>query len=262
MHTVGRISCLIAVLSILISNIALAQSGDALDALQAEVQAIRQGQEHIKTELAEIKKLLQQGARAAAPGVQAFKPADFTIGTAAVLGDYDAQVTLVGFSDYQCPYCRRHATTVLPALIKKYVDTGKVKIVMREFPIENIHARALGASQAALCAHEQGKYWEMHDLIFSDQKQIEVQNLKSHAQALGLDSGRFNACLDRNKYAAKIKAHQAEGRKFGISGTPSFVLGLTNPRDPDKVRLTKFIRGAKSLPSFEQAIDELLASAE
>jgi protein-disulfide isomerase len=150
----------------------------------------------------------------------------------------------------------------LPELIKKYVDAGKVKIVMREFPIESIHSRAMKASEAALCAAEQGKYWEMHDLIFANNKEIEVDHLKAHAVTLGLDAGTFNACLDRNKYVAQIRSDLTEGQKFGVSGTPSFVAGLTDPDNPDKVKLTKFIRGAKALPFFEQAIDELLASAE
>ena len=98
--------------------------------------------------------------------------------------------------------------------------------------------------------------------MFGDPKQIEVVHLKTHAQTLGLEAGRFNACLDSNKYIAQIRADQSEGQKFGVTGTPSFVLGLTDSSNPDKVKLTKYIRGAKALPSFEQAIDELLASAE
>ena len=118
------------------------------------------------------------------------------------------------------------------------------------------------ASQAALCAAEQNKYWELHDRIFSTPKQLEIENLKSHAQTLGLDNDQFDTCLDKDKYTAQIRADLAEGQKYGVSGTPSFVVGLTNPDDPGKVRLTKFIRGAKSLSSFEQTINELLASAE
>ena len=261
MHFTSRILCtLIVVSAILNTEIVLAQSSVEIESLQTEIQAIRQGQQQIQKDLAEIKKLLQQGNRPTAPKAQAFKPTDLTIGASAVLGNNDAQVTMVGFSDYQCPYCSRHATTVLPELIKEYVDTGKLKIVMREFPIVKLHPRAMNASHAALCAAEQDKYWEMHDLIFSTPKQIEVENLKSHARTLGLDSDQFNSCLDKKKYTAQIRANQIEGQKYGISGTPSFVLGLTNPRDPDKVRLTKFVRGARSLSSFKQVIDELLGT--
>ena len=137
-----------------------------------------------------------------------------------------------------------------------------VKIVMREYPIESIHSRAMDASQAALCAGDQGKYWEMHDLMFGNQQQLAVENLKQHALSLGLDAGTFDACLDANKHTAQIQADLAEGQKLGVSGTPSFVVGLTDPDDPGKVTVTKFIRGAKSFPAFQQAIDELLASAE
>jgi protein-disulfide isomerase len=263
MHIFSRsLGLVAAALSILVSDIALAQSNDEIGALQAEVQAIRQGQEQIQKDLAEIKKLLQQGAKAAPPGQKPFEPTDFEIGTAPVIGDAGAQVTLVEFSDYQCPFCRRHATTVMPALVKDYVDTGKVKIVMREYPIESIHSRALVASQAALCANEQGKYWEMHDIMFDNQKQLASDDLKAYALSLGLETGTFDACLDEGKYEAQIRVYQAEGQKLGVTGTPSFVVGLTDPKDPDKVRLTTFIHGAKQLPAFQQAIDELLTSAE
>ena len=123
----------------------------------------------MKKDLAEIKKLLLQRP-AAAPGQPAFQPTDLVVGKSPVLGEASAPVTLVEFSDYQCPFCKRNATTVLPELVKQYVDSGKVRVVMREMPIESIHQFALGAANAALCAHEQGEYWKMHDLLFANRK--------------------------------------------------------------------------------------------
>ncbi|MGD9265670.1 MAG: DsbA family protein, partial [Lysobacterales bacterium] len=224
--------------------------------LQQEMQALKQGQEQIQKDLAEIKKLLQQGARAPS-GQRAFKPTDTKMGDVAYLGDFEAPVTLIEFSDYHCPFCKRHATTVLNQLSESYIDTGKVRYVMREFPIPNLHPRAEAASKAALCAGEQGAYWAMHDALFNDQKATTDEAFQSMAGTLGLDVEAFSTCLAGDKFDEQIKADKAEGQKYGITGTPSFVMGLTDPDDPDTVHLTKYIRGAQPYATFSAAIDEL-----
>ena len=139
-----------------------ASTKDDLAELKSEVKGLKEGQTAIQTELAAIKKLLEQGAKAA-PSQPGFKPTEITIGDSPVLGDADAIVTLVEYSDYQCPFCSRHYKQVMPELVKNYVESGKLKYVMRENPILSIHSKAMGASQAALCAGDQGKYWEMHN---------------------------------------------------------------------------------------------------
>jgi len=240
---------------------AAASTSSELKALREEVQALREGQQDMQKELEEIKKLLQQGARAA-PGQQAFKPTDLKVGNSPTMGFADAPVTLVEFSDYQCPFCKRHADTVMPDLLKQYVETGRVRFVMREFPIENIHPRAMDASKAALCARDQGKYWEMSGLLFANQKALALDELKAHAVTLGLDMDAFNACLESDRHLAEIRAAQGEAQKMGISGTPSFVIGLTDKKDPNTVHLTKFVRGAQALPVFQQNLDELLKEAD
>ena len=241
---------------------ALAKSDDDLKALQKEVQAIREGQAQMQKDLVEIKKLLQQGTRAApARGQQAFEPTDVQLGDVAYRGPYDAPVTLIEFTDYQCPYCKRHATTVMPPLFKSYGDTGKVRFILREFPIVTLHPRAIAASEAALCAGDQDQYWGMHDALFNDQKANSDENFQQQAAALGLDVSVFAECMNSDKHTEQIKADVAEGRKLGVSGTPSFVVGLTDPEDPSKVHLTKFIRGAQPLPTFSAAIDELIKTA-
>jgi len=230
--------------------------------LKEDIQALKEGQEQIQKDLEEIKKLLKQGARAA-PGQQAFKPADMKLtDNVAIKGENTAPVTLVEFSDYHCPYCKRHATTVLTELQKNYIDTGKLRFVMREFPIPNLHPRAEAAAVAVLCAGDQGNYWGMHDALFNDQKAKTDEAFIAMANSIGLDEAAFVSCLGSDKFDAQIKADQAEGRKLGISGTPSFVVGLTDPDDPATVHLTKFIRGAQPYASFAAAIDELLESAE
>jgi len=226
--------------------------------LQEEVQELKKGQEQIQKDLEEIKKLLQQGAKAA-PRKQGFKPADMKLtDDVAFRGESTAPVTLVEFSDYHCPYCKRHAKTVLTRLQENYIDTGKLRFVMREMPIPNLHPRAYAASMAVLCAGDQGNYWGMHDALFEDQKAKKDEDFKAMADTIGLNATAFNECLASNKFDAQIKADQAEGRKLGISGTPSFVLGLTDPKDSSKVHLTKFIRGAQGYKVFDDAIKEML----
>jgi protein-disulfide isomerase len=241
-----------------------AATSDEIKALEEEVAAIREGQEKMQKDLDEIKKLLEQGARpAAAPSrAQAFQPTDIELGDVPYKGQPDAPVTLIEFSDYHCPYCRRHATTVMPELIKKYVETGKLRFVMREYPIPRLHPRATAASEAALCAGEQGQYWGMHDALFNDQKATSDEAFQQMAEGLGLDMAAFNDCTESDRFVEQIEADIAEGQKLGISGTPSFVVGLTDPEDSSKVSLTKFIRGAQSLPAFSAAIDELLKTRQ
>jgi protein-disulfide isomerase len=239
-----------------------ASTKEDLAGLKEEVEGLKAGQVAMQKDLAAIKKLLEQGARPAAPAQPGFKAADITIDGAPFIGDENAIVTLVEYSDYQCPFCSRHAKQVMPELVKKYVESGKLKIVMRENPIESIHPSAKGASQAALCARDQGQYWEMHDVLFENQRQLSIANLKSYGASLGLDAAAFDACLDDGKYEQQVKDDLASGRKLGIRGTPAFVVGLTDPEDPNKANVTEYISGAQSLDAFSQTIDGLLTKAE
>jgi len=259
MSDFGRL--LVLSIAVFVAGPVLAKSSKEMQALQQDIEALREGQVQIQKELEEIKKLLQQGAARTAPAQQAFKPTDIQLGDVPYLGEEDAPVTLIEFSDYQCPYCKRHATAVMPAIIKNYVDTGKVRFVMREYPIDRLHPRATAASEAALCAGDQGQYWGMHDALFNDQKANTDENFQQYAAALGLDVEAFKECMSTDQFLAQIRADVAEGQKLGISGTPSFVVGLTDKEDSSKVHLTRFIRGAQAQQSFSAAIDELLKTA-
>ena len=120
----------------------------------------------------------------------------------------------------------------------------------------------MNASLAALCAGDQDKYWEMHDMLFDNQRELGVDNLKAFAATIGLDTAAFNECLDSKKYRNRVNGDIASGAKFGVRGTPGFVLGLTDPDDPDKANMSVYIKGAQSFDNFKQAIDGLLESAE
>ncbi len=177
----------------------------------------------------------------------------------AILGDVDAPLTLIEFSDYQCPYCSRFTKEVFPLIKEEYVKTGKVRYVFRDFPIQRIHPNAQKAAEAAQCAGEQGKYWEMHDLLFEKQKAMEIDHLKSYAKEMGLDVTDFNACLDDGKYAKEIMKDLQAGQRAGVRGTPSFVLGKTTKDGNIK---GKFIRGAQPYQEFKKAFEAMLNEEE
>lgn len=249
---------------VLASTPAISGTRADVKALQAEVEVLKQNQEKMSEELTEIRKLLEQGARAApaaAPAGASFKPRDLEVGDSPTMGSADAVVTIFSYSDYQCPFCSRHATTVLPRMVKTYVDTGQVRFVMREYPIEAIHPRAFAASAAAVCADAQGKYWEMHDVIYANQRALSDDDLRSYGQQLELDSAAFEACLADDATHERIRNEISEAYDLGISGTPSFVAGLTGLEDPNTVHVTEYIRGAQSFERFKDVVDGLLQEA-
>ena len=133
---------------------------------------------------------------------------------------------------------------------------------MRQFPLVSIHPRATKASEAVLCAGDQGKYWEVHDRIFRDQRKLSDEDLQAHAEAESLEGGQFKDCLSSGKYTEQVKTDAAEGAKAGVRGTPSFFLGLTDPSNSEKIMATEYIRGAQAFPSFKTAIDKMLSGAK
>ena len=231
-----------------------------MSALSAEVQALKAGQKAIQEELRTIKQLLTNLRRPQQPQAAVRDiNATLDVGSDPFQGSPEARVTLVEFSDYQCPYCGRHTKTVLPQLVKNYVETGKVRYVLRDFPL-HFHQYAAKAHEAAHCAGEQEKYWEMHQQLFGNQGALQREKLPRYAEAAGVtDLAGFQDCLDSGKYAARTKQSLADGAKAGVSGTPSFVLGLTQP-DGSTVKLVKFIRGAQAYQVFQKAIDDLISS--
>jgi protein-disulfide isomerase len=231
-----------------------AQSSD-ITKLQADVTTLRKDLDTVQRELQEIKSLLRE--RAGAPSNE-FRSMVLGLGDGPVKGASDARVTLVEFTDYQCPFCARHHRETVPKLLETYVKTGKVKYVVRDFPLESIHPAAVKAAEAPHCAWESGKYWEMHERLFANPKALAPDDLVAHAQALGLDAPAFKRCLESGKYATRVREAQAEGERAGVRGTPSFFLGVTDPKS-DKITAVVAIRGAHPFAKFEEAIEKLLA---
>jgi protein-disulfide isomerase len=227
-----------------------------VDELKKEIEALREDVKALRNDVQEIKAILQ--SRPPAPAAAPLPPQNVVLdlGTNPFRGDGKASLTLIEFSDYQCPICARHVRETSPLIDKEYVATGKVKYVLLDFPLESIHKLAFRAAEAAHCAGDQGKYWEMHDRLFANQKTLEPLN--AHASALGLNVGRFEACLTGGKYAEQIRKNVAEGQKAVIPGTPVFLLAYTDPTS-SKVKTVARLTGAQPFSIFKNRIDQLLA---
>lgn len=176
---------------------------------------------------------------------------------AGVKGDPNAKVVIVEYSDYQCPFCGRFYADSESKIISKYVDSGKVLLLYKDFPL-SFHPFAEPAAEGARCAGEQGKYWEMHEKIFTEVNKANAQgitptavDLKAWAKTLGLDSTKFDSCLDSGKTKAAVQANFQEGSSFGVSGTPTFFIGKVGGTAEQVV-------GAQPYAVFEQALDNAL----
>jgi protein-disulfide isomerase len=226
------------------------------DELKKEIEALRDDVRALRTEVQEIKTILQSRPAVPSPPPQ---NVILDLGANPFRGDLKARLTLVEFSDYQCPICARHVRETSPLIDKEYVATGKVKYVLLDFPLESIHKLAFRAAEAAHCAGDQGKYWEMHDRLFANQKALEPWS--AHAAALDLNVGRFEACLTGDKYAERIRKNVAEGQKAVIPGTPVFLLAYTDPTS-SKVKTVARLTGAQPFSIFKNRIDQLLAEQQ
>jgi protein-disulfide isomerase len=159
-------------------------------------------------------------------------------------GPKDAPVTIVEFSDFECPYCGAAHDTV-EQVMSTYA--GKVRLVYRQFPL-NFHPHAAKAAEASLCAADQGKFWEYHEALFKNQKKLDLPDLKAHATEVGLDANKFSQCLDSGDKKKAVDADQQAGLAAGVGGTPAFFINGI------------FLNGAQPLDEFKKVIDGELAS--
>lgn len=163
-------------------------------------------------------------------------------------GPADARITIVEYSDFQCPYCKMFYENTYIRLRQRYGD--QVRFVFRDFPLDSIHPQARPAAEAAQCAHEQGKFWEYHDVIFANQQALQPQDLKRYAQQLGLDTEKFNNCVDTRKYQASVEADFQDGVRRNVTGTPTFFIN------------GQVLVGAQPFESFQTLIDQFAGAGD
>lgn len=163
-----------------------------------------------------------------------------------IKGDSNAPVTIIEWGDFECPFCGRFYSQTLSQIDSNYIETGKVKLVYRDFPL-SFHANAQKSAEAAECAGEQGKYWEMHDKLFESGVSGGVNSFKQYAKELGLSSAEFDDCLDSGIMEQEVKKDMQDGGAAGITGTPGFIINGV------------LISGAQPYNVFKQVIDAELA---
>jgi len=191
---------------------------------------------------------------------QPSQPVKISLDNDPIRGDPDAPITIVEFSDFQCPFCARFHVQTLPLLLEEYIDSGKVNLVYRDFPIQSIHPNALPAAVAAECANEQGKYWEYHDTLFEKQNDWSrldsdsaISKFSQYASNTGLEQQQFDSCLESGKYLEEVQGDLSDGRDYDITGTPGFFIGN------DDIGFVK-INGAQPFDSFQKIIDAQLGT--
>jgi protein-disulfide isomerase len=218
------------------------------DAIVGELKQIRQLLEKQQTQLA--------AAMAPRPAASPAPPekVQMSVGNGwYAIGRDDAPVTLVEFADYQCPFCKKFHTDAYAELKKNYIDTGKVRFVSRDLPLE-FHPLALKAAEATRCAGDQGKYWELRDALYSAAAPPNDEVIKKAVESLSLETQAFNTCLASDKYKSDVQKDATEAAQLQISGTPTFVLAKSSRDKLDGIRIV----GAQPYVAFQTAIESFL----
>jgi protein-disulfide isomerase len=216
------------------------------NAILEELKSIRQELNQIKQ-----KGLAPQGK------ARSVRPTSAKVSTVGnpMLGDKNAPVTIVEFTDYQCPFCQGFYSRAYKELKKQYVDTGKLRFVLRDLPLPN-HQFAKPAAIASHCAGEQNKFWEMHDALFEGGGKLNPDDILDYASTIGLQEDPFNTCLTSGKFKNDINQDVQDAKNAGIRGTPAFVIGKTTN---DMVSGT-LIAGTRPFTAFKQEIDKLISA--
>jgi protein-disulfide isomerase len=225
--------------------------------MQNELRDLRAQQARTAAELAGLKALVAQAQGATPRDVSA---RTLTITNRPVRGATTARVTFIEYSDYGCQYCAQYRREVYPRVIRDYVDSGKIRYVFKNYPVEELHPNAFRAHVAAACAGDQGRYWEMHDRLFADQGNFQDARFLEEARQVGLDATIFRSCLAGTTHDAVIRQDIDEAVRGGVNGTPVFVVALTEPGNA-AVTPRRVVVGAQPYEALADAIDAVLAQA-
>jgi len=213
----------------------------------------RQQADEILNELKSIRQLLERFTQPQAPPVP--QTGKLNIEGSYTLGSSDAPVTIVEFTDYQCPFCRTFKETTFAEIRRQYIETGKVRFVVRDFPLSN-HPDAMPAAEAARCAGDQHKFWEMHDALFSDSGKLGREGLIQAAGWLKLDVELFQSCLESGKHKQEIQNDLQVATSLQIQATPSFLIGKTTGDEVSGA----IVVGAQPFSAFEAKIKEAVTT--
>jgi protein-disulfide isomerase len=193
----------------------------------------RQQADEILSELRQIRQLLQQQtARNAPPPEPPVQRATLKLDGLPMLGVKTAPITIVEYTDYQCPFCQRFHVTTFAELKKNYIDTGKVRFFSKDMPLD-FHPNAMRAAQAARCANEQGKYWQLRDVMGANPNNLDMDSIARFAGDLKMDADALRACVASDKYKSVVQNDMVEAMKIGATGTPTFVVGRTTAEGVD-----------------------------
>jgi protein-disulfide isomerase len=223
-------------------------------ASRSDVEQLKKEVESLKAAQAQLAKQVG-GARQPQPRPM---PASIDMTGAPFKGSATSTVALVEFSDYECPYCIRHFTQVMPEIQRNYIDSNKIRYMFRDFPIDELHPQSIRAHVAAHCAVEQGKFWDMHNRLFTKAGSHTPDELSARANEIGLNPSAFAACVAADKYSASIRQSTGFAMSLGASGTPFFVVGKFDPKT-NQLTPIKTIPGAYPFTQFQQYIDAALA---
>src|SRR5215471_11922875 len=225
-----------------------------LAAQQSGEQGItRQQADDILKELRQIRQLLEKQNKPAAPQEEQPTRAKIAdLSSVSMLGSKDAPLTVVEYTDYQCPFCQRFHLSAYPEIKKNYIDTGKVRFYSKDLPLD-FHPNAMRAAQAARCAGEQGKFWEIRDVMGANPDKLDMGHIIQFATSLKLDTQKFQECVNGAKYKDKIRADVAEAMRVGANGTPAFVVGKSTAHGVDG----ELVVGAMPFGNFDKIIKDL-----
>ncbi len=243
------IACFVTLFSLVVAVTTPAHAAEPLTREQGDA---------ILGELRQIRSVLerQQQAPPAPSAMQENNmPVKVDVKGAPSLGQANAPITIIAFTDYQCPFCKRFDTQTFPGLKKNYIDTGKVRYVVKDLPLEAMHPHAYKAAEATHCAADQGMYWQMRDKLVLNAEKLDLGAIAAYAGEIGIKVEPFKACLEKGKHADTVKRSLAQASTLGIGGTPTFVVGKGNG---DVITGVKMV-GALPLEMFEQKMKEVLA---
>jgi protein-disulfide isomerase len=213
----------------------------------------REQADAILDELRQIRQLLEKQAAGGQQRPAGPAKAKLNMTGAPMLGSKDAALTIVEFTDYQCPFCQRFHLETFPELKKEYIDTGKVRFYSRDLPLDSMHPNAMRAAMAARCANDQGQFWKIRDIMGANPGQLDIESLVADAANLKLDTAAFRSCVDSGKYKGAVQTDILEAMKIGADGTPTFVIGKTTADGVDGEVLV----GAQPFGIFDQKLKQL-----